>query len=143
MALIPLPSPTPIPKAAPVDPPRLIGLRVAGTAESVLRPLTATRTTCYPVAADGRRLPSVAGAGEPLEARYGSAMGLDLIVAVIHRGEDTHLGSHTLETTLAVDPCPPFGAYLRLQGEVKEEIVAVDGTVTLGGRTSSKLVDWS
>lgn len=144
MVLTPLPSSTQIPKAAPghhgyqVDPARQIGLRKAGTAESDLRPLTAMRT-CYPVAADVRQLPNVAEIRDQRVAQYGSETGWDLVVVLI-RGEDLHLGNHTLETVLASDLGLP-GVGRRLKGEMVEGTVAPDGVVTLGGRTRSRWSD--
>lgn len=147
MVLTLLPSSTPTSQAAlghrdhQAYPARPIGLRKAETAESDLRPLTATMMTCYPVAVAGRRLPHVAEVVEVLVARYGSAMGLDLIVLLICR-EDPRLGSRPLETIVAGDLGPPCGVGRRLRGMVVE-IMVVDGmAILLGGKTSSLSVDW-
>lgn len=95
--------------------------------------------TCYPVAADVRHLPNVAETLDPLVAPYDSAMGWDLVVVLIRvaltRGEDL-LGSRILEAILASDLGLP-GVGRRLQGEMVEETVALDGVVTLGEQTRS------
>lgn len=96
--------------------------------------------TCYPVAAGVRHLPNVAETLDPLVAPYDSAMGWDLVVALIRvaltRGEDLHLGSRILEAILASDLGLP-GVGRRLHGEMVEETVALDGVVTLGEQTRS------